>query len=226
MPARDVVAAAARRLRPFVPPPFSICRKQTPECGLHSGRDDRRAVAILGLLATIGLPALFRTAARLRLEMAGREVASVLRLAQAYAVRHSANVAVRFETAEDGRVRFRLHRDGNGDGVLNRDIDAGIDPAITPSRVVRYLGADVGFSFPQREPPLHPSTGRPLQNLGDPIRFNRSDLASFAPLGTATPGTLYLSDRRSQLVAVRVVSRTGRVRIQRYDYETRRWTEI
>lgn len=183
-------------------------------------------LAVLGLLATIGLPALFRTTARLRLEMAGREVASVLRLARFYAIRHSTNVAVRFETFEDGRVLFRLHKDGDGDGVLNRDIEAGIDPAVTPFRVVRYLGADVGFSFPQREAPLHPSTGRPIQNLADPIRFNRSDLASFAPLGTATPGTLYLSDRRSQLLAVRVVSRTGRVRIQRYDYETRRWTEI
>lgn len=64
-----------------------------------------------------------------------------------------------------------------------------------------------------------------MDRLDDPIRFNQSDLASFGPLGTATPGTLYLTDRRSRLTAVRVTSRTGRVRVLRYDPGARTWLE-
>ena len=183
-------------------------------------------LAMLGLVATLGIPPFFRLTARLRVESAGRDVAATLRLARLYALRHSAKVAVRFETTANGQVFFTLHRDGDGDGVLNRDIDRGIDPAVGPPRLIQSLGAAVRFGFPQREPPRHPSSGRPIDDLSDPIRFNRSDLASFAPLGTATPGSVYISDQRSNLVVVRVVSRTGRVKVLRYDYQSRRWREI
>ena len=64
-----------------------------------------------------------------------------------------------------------------------------------------------------------------MDRLDDPIRFNQSDLASFDPLGTATPGSLYLTDRRSLLAAVRVTSRTGRIRVLRYDSRARTWRE-
>ena len=61
-----------------------------------------------------------------------------------------------------------------------------------------------------------------LEGLGDPIRFNRSDLASFGPLGTGTPGSLYLTDGR-RLVVVRVLNRTGRVRTLAWDRNTDTW---
>ena len=64
-----------------------------------------------------------------------------------------------------------------------------------------------------------------MDRLDDPIRFNQSDLASFDPLGTATPGSLYLTDGQSRLTAVRVTSRTGRVRVLRYDSRARAWHE-
>jgi len=63
-----------------------------------------------------------------------------------------------------------------------------------------------------------------MDRLLDPIRFNRSDLASFSALGAATPGSVYISDQRANLVAVRVTSRTGRVRLLHYDYKSRQWT--
>ena len=65
-----------------------------------------------------------------------------------------------------------------------------------------------------------------MTKLDDPIRFNRSDLASFSPMGAATPGSVYISDQRSNLVVVRVTSRTGRVRVLRYDYDTEVWSPI
>jgi prepilin-type N-terminal cleavage/methylation domain-containing protein len=183
------------------------------------------ALAILACLAGIGVPPLLRSAGDLRLRLAAEELVGVLRLARAYAVRHSANVAVKFRTAQNGDVTFALYRDGDGDGVLNRDIDKGADPEVAPPRRLTQLGRGFGFGFPPGPPPRDPGSQRRLDNLDDPIRFNDSDLASFSPLGTSTPGTLYLTDRVKRLAAVRVFNRTGKVRVLTYDAEKEVWRE-
>jgi hypothetical protein len=48
-------------------------------------------------------------------------------------------------------------------------------------------------------------------------------MASFGPLGTATPGTAYLTDGRERLVAVRLAGRTGRLRVLVYDPAEEVW---
>ena len=183
-------------------------------------------LAVLSIFVSAVLPALFRSTARLRLSLAAREVAGVLRVARLYAVRYNAKVAVKFTTGSDGMVTFSLFRDGDDDGVRNRDIDAGTDLRLTAPRRLAHLGSAIRFDFPVGVPPRHPSTGRPMARLDDPIRFNRSDLASFSPMGAATPGSVYISDQRSNLIVVRVTSRTGRVRLLRYDYETEVWSPM
>ena len=86
-----------------------------------------------------------------------------------------------------------------------------------------YFGRRIRFGFPEGARPSDPSSpGRRLEGLDDPIRFNRSDLASFGALGTATPGSLYLTDGH-RLVAVRVLNRTGRIRVLAWDRKTDRW---
>ena len=55
------------------------------------------------------------------------------------------------------------------------------------------------------------------------MRFGRSDLISFGPLGTASGGTLYLTDSRHRLYAVVLYGRTARVRVWRYDTREGRW---
>jgi hypothetical protein len=180
----------------------------------------------MGLALALGAPPLLRASSDLRLFLATQDLVGVLRLTRSYAIRHSANVAVKFRTGRDGTVTFTLYRDGDGDGVLTRDINAGIDPQVKPPRRLAHLGRGFGFGFPPGPPPMDPSSPRrPLTRLDDPIRFNQSDLASFDPLGTATPGSLYLTDRRSLLAAVRVTSRRGRVRVIRYDPRARVWRE-
>ncbi len=182
------------------------------------------SLAVMGLALSLGAPPLLRTSADLRLRLAAQELVATLRLTRAYAIRHSANVAVKFRTAPDGTITFTLYRDGDGDGVLTRDIDRGVDPQVKPPRRMAHLGRGVGFGFPPGPPPRDPSSGRPMTNLNDPIRFNQSDLASFGPIGTATPGSLYLTDGRRLLTAVRVTSRTSRVRVLEYDPGERVWT--
>jgi hypothetical protein len=141
-----------------------------------------------------------------------------------YAIRHDVNVAVKFRTDASGRVTYALYRDGNGNGVLNRDITSGADPEVEGERPLATFGRLAYFGFPPGEPPTQPgSPGSRLDRLDDPIRFNQSDLASFSPMGTATPGTIYLTDGVHHLACVRVLHRTGKVSVLVYDRESETW---
>ena len=183
------------------------------------------SLAVLVLILLLGAPSLVQAAGDMRLRLAAGELVSVLRLARASAVRLDANVAVKFRTAQDGTVTFTLYRDGDGDGVLNKDIDAGIDRPLEPPRRLANLGRGVGFGFPPGPAPADPgSPGHPL-NVSDPIRFNSSDLASFSALGSATPGSLYLTDGVTRLVAVRVANRVGKIRVLTWVPERRIWRD-
>ncbi|MFL6261449.1 MAG: Tfp pilus assembly protein FimT/FimU [Thermoanaerobaculia bacterium] len=183
------------------------------------------SLAVLTLLVLLGAPSLVQASGDLRLRLAAGELAGVLHLARASAVRLDANVAVKFRTEKDGTVTFTLYRDGDGDGVLNRDIDSGVDRPLGPPRRLGNLGRGVGFGFPPGPPPEDPSSpGHPL-STSDPIRFNQSDLASFSSLGTSTPGSLYLTDGVKRLLAVRVANRAGKVRILTWVPERRIWRD-
>ena len=74
-------------------------------------------LTLLALVVTLAVPPLQRASAGVRLRLAAQEVATALRLAKSAAVLHSARVAVKFRTAEDGGVSYSLYRDGDGDGV-------------------------------------------------------------------------------------------------------------
>jgi prepilin-type N-terminal cleavage/methylation domain-containing protein len=180
-------------------------------------------LAVLGSLITLGLPPLLESTDDLRLKMAAGEIAGVLRSSRSFALRYNANVAVKFDTQQAGIVTFALYRDGNGNGVLNQDITSGKDPQVMPPQSLKFLGNDVGFGFPPGPPPRDPSTGAPMDRLDDPIRFNDSDLASFSPLGTATPGSVYLCNGRGHLMVVRLLDRTGKVSTLTYNSKTQKW---
>jgi prepilin-type N-terminal cleavage/methylation domain-containing protein len=183
-------------------------------------------LALLALMALIGAPPLLHITGDTRLHLAAQEMVSVLRLARSWAVRHDTNVAVKFRTARDGTVTFTLYKDGDGDGVLNKDITSGVDPQAEPERRLTALGRDVHFGFPPG--PAYPDPTSPRKKIdpnGDPIRFNQSDLASFGPFGTATPGSLYLTDGMRRFTVVRVTSLTGRVRIFTWIPERHVWRE-
>jgi type II secretory pathway pseudopilin PulG len=182
------------------------------------------ASAVLATLIFLSLPPFLRITGDLRLRLTAQEVVGVLRTARAFAIRHGTNVAVRFKSSPQGAVLYALYRDGDGDGVLSRDIDKGTDPPVQPPRSLDQAGGRSSrLGFPPglrvRDPG---SPGRWLTTT-DPIRFNSSDLASFGPLGTSTPGSLYLTDGQSRLAVVRVLGRTGRVRVMAYDFIRQVW---
>jgi type II secretory pathway pseudopilin PulG len=183
------------------------------------------ALSVLSLVLVLGIPRVERLASGVRTRLAAAEVAGALRLARMSAVRMERHVAVRFGwDGERSAGWFRLFVDGDGDGVRNRDIERRIDRPLGPKRDLRHLGRGVDFGIAAGLRPSDPSgSGRRLGRLTDPIRFNRSDLASFGPRGTSTPGSIYLSDQRGHLLVVRVFHRTGKVKTLRYDARTDRW---
>jgi len=177
-----------------------------------------------GILLSVAAPPLVQWTGRLRARAAAGEVAGALRLARSEAAKRGARVGLKFRVAADGAVSFTLHRDGDGDGLSTRDIDSGVDPALAAPRRLEHLGADVRFGFPPGPAPRDPGDpSRRLDRLDDPIRFNLSDIASFDPLGTSTPGSVYLTDSRRHLMAVRLFGRTGKVKILAYDAEAETW---
>jgi prepilin-type N-terminal cleavage/methylation domain-containing protein len=181
-------------------------------------------LTILALVAVVAAPPLFEATAALRVRMAAREVATTFHLARSFAVRHGANVGLRFRT--DGeRVSWTLYRDGDGDGLRSRDVDDGTDPPVLHGAVA-HLGTSVRFGFPAGPAPRDPGDPRHrLDHLDDPIRFNLSDIASFSADGGATPGSVYVTDGRRHLAVARVSSRAGKIRVLVYDADREAWND-
>ncbi|HVG06224.1 MAG TPA: GspH/FimT family pseudopilin [Thermoanaerobaculia bacterium] len=181
-------------------------------------------LALFMLLAGMTVPSILRISGQLRLRLAAEEVVGAMRLARALAVRRCANVALQFRPRADGHATYSLYRDADGDGVLTRDIDRGVDPQIAPPQRLEQIGNQVRFGFPPGRLARDPAApGKWLRNGDDPIRFNNSNLASFGPLGTATPGTVFLTDGQRGLAAVRVTGRTGKVKVVVYDFQEEVW---
>ena len=83
------------------------------------------ALAVLGALLALSVPGLLTMTRKLRVEMAAHELMSLLRQARLRAIREGTNVGLKFLLDEPGRVAYALYRDGDGDGVLSRDIASG-----------------------------------------------------------------------------------------------------
>lgn len=180
--------------------------------------------AVVMFAIGIATPPVIEWAVGRQVRLAAGEVGSALALARAYAVTHAVHVGVKFRVADGGAVTWTLHRDGDGDGVRTDDIDSGVDPQIGPARHLLHFGRRVRLGFPAGMPPRDPADPRRrLDRLDDPIRFNRSDIASYNAIGGSTPGSVYVTDGRSRLAALRVYAATGRMRVIVYDAKTERW---
>ena len=108
-------------------------------------------------------------------------------------------------TEKDGDVSFELFADGNGNGIRTQEMRRGIDTPYQPNW--HYRNRFIGVRY---------GGAATLAGRFPPLRFGRGSILSFSPTGTATSGTLFLSNDQGNLYAAIVAGVTGRVRLVRY----------
>jgi len=153
-----------------------------------------------------------------------RQMAATFSALRFQAVARGKAAGLLFEPREGGWVWWEVS-DGNGNGLRTSEVRSGVDPIRSgPFRLEdRVESVRLGFPSGSAIPQIPPQSGT-IDDLLDPVQFGRSDLVSFTPGGTASSGTLYLTDGRSVLYGVVLYGPTSRVRVWRYDTRRRQWT--
>ena len=158
----------------------------------------------------MALPRVLAPIDRARSLSAARYLAARMALARAQAVSRSAVVALRFEPSERGTT-FSVYQDGNGNGVLTRDIQTQTDRIVDGG----VLLADL---FPGTEIGLLP--GVPVTEA---VQLGGGSLMSFTPDGTASSGSIYVHGKDGTQWVVRVLGVTARARVLRFVPSTGVW---
>lgn len=172
------------------------------------------------VLAAIAVPVVGGALDREHVIVGTQYVAAQLQRARLESLRRGAAVAVRFEQLE-GRTAIQLFVDGNGNGVLKKDIDRGLDPALTPANWID--GHARGVALRINQPIADVGNGSAMASGDDPLRIGSSALVSFSPLGGSTSGTLYVAAQRGPQMAIRIYGATGRVRVLMFEAQARQW---
>lgn len=178
------------------------------------------AVALCFILAAIAVPVVGGTLDRERTIVGTQYLAGQLQRARLESLKRAQAVAVRLEIVGE-RTQFRLYADANGNGVLQKDIDKGTDPPLTPLQWLDDQARDISLRVNQAVTEV--SGTSTLTPGDDPLRIGSSALLTFSPLGSATSGTLYVSAHRGPQMAIRVFGATGRIRVLTFDAQARQW---
>ncbi len=178
-------------------------------------------LALLALLVLVGIAPLTDLLAEEGLIAATREVSAILSAACARAVFQGADVGVKW-TSLGGDLTLSVYQDGNGNGVTTADIRKGVDRLVAGPYWLRGKYPGITFSFVPSFNDADPG-GAAIGNLADPIRFGASDICSFSPLGKASPGSVYLSNRKRRQAAVRVTPMNAKIQIFTWHGRTQKW---
>ena len=84
----------------------------------------------------------------------------------------------------------------------------------------KYPG--ITFSFVPGFDDVDPG-GAAIGNLADPVRFGNSNICSFSPVGKASPGSVYLSNRKRRQAAVRVTPANAKIQIFTWHGKIPKW---
>ncbi len=182
------------------------------------------SLAVLAVVTALGVPALSGVFSQSMLREAARDVANVFNRARLRALDTGRDVGVKW-LSSGGDVTFTLYEDRNGNGVLTADIRSGIDRPIGAPFSVRGRFPRATASFLTDFPGGDPAGGSPgsVGDLSDPIRFGRSDICSFSPMGHASPGSVWLSDGQGRQTVVRVSPMTAQIQIHDWCAPRRTW---
>jgi len=175
---------------------------------------------ILGLCFCIGLPGLKAYSSQSQILGAASVFKQEFLKARSIATSSGRQTAIRFET-ENGVPMISVYQDGGCNGVLSSEISRGLDHRISGPRRLQAGAPTVRIAIHPNIPNPPPESG--YLDTSDPIRFGRSEMVSFTPLGGATPGTLYLAGEYGVQAAIRVTGNTNRLRLLIYRFG--KWRE-
>ena len=182
------------------------------------------ALAILSLTAGLSASAVHSLAGMTSLRAAAQEVAAVFGQARGRAVHRGIQCGVKW-VGRNGDLTLAVHDDGDGDGVTTADIENGVDPLVYGPVSVRkrWPKVTVGFipGFGARDP-----KGNPVGDLSDPVRFGRSDIASFSPVGDCSPGSVWLGDGKSRQSLVRLSPATAAITVYEWAEPRGSWIRV
>ena len=176
---------------------------------------------LIAVVSAIAIPSLQASRERDAVRMAAQHLATRLQTIRVDALRRNRAVAVRFDPNDVGLLA--TFADGDGDGVLQTDIDRGVDPEIASA--VRLSDQFESVSLRVAVDVPTPDGSGTIAAGSDPIRLGNTNLLTFTPLGNATSGTLYLAARAGPQMCVRVLGATGRVRVLWFDQANRSWRQ-
>jgi prepilin-type N-terminal cleavage/methylation domain-containing protein len=178
-------------------------------------------VTIIGLFLVWAVPAFGSLQRKLALRAATAQLRTIFQSARMRAISRGSYAGLKFLRVGN-QWSFAIYDDGDGDGLRNDDIRAGIDRLAEPPRVVLRESsmALIGLlPYTVRDP-----DGASLIPSASAVQFGQSTLCSFSPLGESTSGTVYLTDDLGRdLYAVRVYGASAKVRVTRYDGGKRKW---
>jgi type II secretory pathway pseudopilin PulG len=179
------------------------------------------AAALMVTILGIAVPSLLSARSRNVARLAARHMASRIQVLRLEALKRNAVVAWRLDPGELGLIATVV--DGDGDGVRQVDMDAGIDRSIQRDLHIRDLFADVSFRIARDVP--NPDASGTLLAGSDPIRIGTSNFLAFSASGSTSSGTLYLADQGGSQVCVRIFGATGRVRVLWFDEASGTWRQ-
>ena len=177
------------------------------------------ALGLVGTVTATALPKLLAGLDDARVAGAARYLSSRLVESRMDAVQRGKEVAVRFSVT-NGRYSYTVYVDGNGNGVLTRDIQRGIDRPIRGPESLSDNFRNVEFGTQPGLPAIDAGAAAPGP---DPIKLGAGKSVSFSALGSATSGTIYVTGPSRAQYAVRVSGVTGKIRIYRFNSRSGKW---
>jgi prepilin-type N-terminal cleavage/methylation domain-containing protein len=179
-------------------------------------------ITIIGIIALCAIPGFASYRRRSSCLAAGDELRGILRAVRSRAIARGRHAGVKF-VHSGSNWTYTLYDDGNGNGIANSDISSGVDRRYSGPAVTMPLFRTAAIALLPKA--IRDPDGDPLLPTDPALQFGRSTLCSFSPIGSGTPGTIYISDGIDQLYAVRVLGASGRVRMLRYDGSRKKWDE-
>jgi prepilin-type N-terminal cleavage/methylation domain-containing protein len=167
------------------------------------------ALAIFMALCAVAAPSLKAYSVDAQLVGAARQFKQQFLFARSLAVMSGKETAIRFEEHPDG-IYFSVYEDSKFNGVLSAEIATGVDRRVRGPFLLTSGAPDVRVAINPGVPAVPPDSG--TLSTTDPIRFGRSNMVSFSPLGTASPGSFYLAGLGQQAV-VRVAPGSAKVSV-------------